>query len=125
MSALHDLIAHTFQQEGGRVIAALYTSIRDLELVEDALQDALVLALEHWPKDGVPPNPGACITVAARCKAIDRLRRQHTLNHKKVSLKMLLEVEQEDMETNDIPDERLKLMFTCCHPASQKKPRSP
>jgi len=121
MSALHDLIAHTFQQEGGRVIAALYTSIRDLELVEDALQDALVLALEHWPNDGVPPNPGAWITVAARRKAIDRLRRQHTLNHKKVSLKMLLEVEQEDVETNDIPDERLKLMFTCCHPALSKE----
>jgi len=121
MSALHDLIAYTFQQEGGRVIAALYTSIRDLELVEDALQDALVLALEHWPNDGVPPNPGAWITVAARRKAIDRLRRQHTLNHKKVSLKMLLEVEREDMETNDIPDERLKLMFTCCHPALSKE----
>src|SRR5215831_1047366 len=121
MSALHDLIAHMFQQEGGRVIAALYTSIRDLELVEDALQDAFVLALEHWPTDGVPPNPGAWITVAARRKAIDRLRRQHTLNHKKASLKMLLEVEQEDTETNDIPDERLKLMFTCCHPALSKE----
>jgi len=121
MSALHDLIAHTFQQEGGRVIAALYTTIRDLELVEDALQDAFVLALERWPTDGVPPNPGAWITLAARRKAIDRLRRQHTLNHKKASLKMLLELEQEDMDTNDIPDERLKLMFTCCHPALSKE----
>src|SRR5215467_14263021 len=121
MSALHDLIAHTFQQERGRVIAALYTSIRDLELVEDALQDAFVLALEHWPTDGVPPNPGAWITVAARRKAIDRLRRQRSLNHKKVSLNILLEGEQEDVEANDIPDERLKLMFTCCHPALSKE----
>ena len=121
MSALHDLIAHTFQQEKGRVIAALYTSIRDLELVEDALQDALVLALEHWPSDGVPPNPGAWITVVARRKAIDWLRRQQSLNHKKAGLHMLLEGEQEEVETSDIPDERLKLIFTCCHPALSKE----
>ena len=91
------------------MIAALYASIRDLELVEDALQDALVLAIEHWPVDGVPPNPGAWITIAARRKAIDRLRREHALNHKKASLKMLMEFEQEGntVETGEIPDERL------------------
>src|SRR5690349_12855806 len=105
MNAMHDLIAHTFQQEAGRVIAALYASIRDLELVEDAVQDALVLALEHWPVDGVPHNPGAWITTAARHKAIDRLRREHTLNRKKAILKTLLEIEQEDdtMDTDEIP----------------------
>src|SRR5258706_6537374 len=116
---MHDLIANTFQQEAGRVIAALYTSIRDLELVEDAVQDALVLALEHWPVDGVPANPGAWITTTARHKAIDRLRREHTLNRKKAILKALLELEQEEgeMDADEIPDERLKLIFTCCHPA--------
>jgi RNA polymerase sigma-70 factor, ECF subfamily len=123
MNALHELIAQTFQQEAGRVIAALYVRIRDLELVEDALQDALVLALEHWPVDGVPPNPGAWITIAARRKAIDRLRREHTLNHKKSTLYMLTELEQEatNVETGEIPDERLKLIFTCCHPALAKE----
>jgi RNA polymerase sigma-70 factor (ECF subfamily) len=121
MSAVHDLITQTFQQEAGRVIAALYTRVRDLELVEDALQDALVLALQHWPTDGVPPNPGAWLTVAARRKAIDRLRREQSLNQKKATLKLLMEAEQEDGETNDIPDDRLKLLFTCCHPALSKE----
>jgi RNA polymerase sigma-70 factor, ECF subfamily len=119
MNVMYDYIAQIFQQEAGRVIAALYASLRDLELVEDALQDALVLALEHWPVDGVPPNPGAWITTAARRKAIDRLRREQRLNRKKASLRLLMELEQEgsNVETNEIPDERLKLIFTCCHPA--------
>ena len=119
MNSMHDLIAKTFQLEAGRVVAALYNSIRDLELVEDAVQDALVLALEHWPVDGVPHNPGAWITTTARHKAIDRLRREHTLDRKKAILKALLELEQEEdpMEADEIPDERLKLIFTCCHPA--------
>jgi RNA polymerase sigma-70 factor, ECF subfamily len=123
MNVLHDLIAQTFQKEAGRVIAALYASIRDLELVEDALQDALVLALEHWPVVGVPPNPGAWITITARHKAIDRLRREHSLNRKKANLQMLMKLEQEgsNVESNEIPDERLKLIFTCCHPALSKE----
>jgi len=122
MNVMYDYIAQTFQQEAGRVIAALYASLRDFELVEDALQDALVLALEHWPVDGVPPNPGAWITTAARRKAIDRLRREQSLNRKKASLRLLMELEQEgsNVETNEIPDERLKLIFTCCHPALSK-----
>lgn len=123
MNVMYDFIAQTFQQEAGRVIAALYASLRDLELVEDALQDALVLALEHWPVDGVPPNPGAWITTAARRKAIDRLRREQRLNRKKASLRLLMELEQEgsNVEANEIPDERLKLIFTCCHPALSKE----
>jgi RNA polymerase sigma-70 factor, ECF subfamily len=123
MNVMYDYIAQTFQQEAGRVIAALYASLRDFELVEDALQDALVLALEHWPVDGVPPNPGAWITTAARRKAIDRLRREQRLNRKKASLRLLMELEQEgnNVEANEIPDERLKLIFTCCHPALSKE----
>ncbi len=123
MKAMHDLIAHIFRQEAGRVIAALYTHMRDLELVEDAVQDALVHALERWPVDGVPPNPGAWITKVARHRAIDRLRREHLLNRKKAALKTLLEEKQEegDMDPDEIPDERLKLIFTCCHPALSKE----
>jgi RNA polymerase sigma-70 factor, ECF subfamily len=122
MNTMHDLIAQTFQQEAGRVIAALYTSMRDLELVEDAVQDALVLAIEHWPVDGVPPNPGTWITTTARHRAIDRLRRENTLNRKKAALKTLMELEQEeDNDADEIPDERLKLIFTCCHPALSKE----
>lgn len=123
MSALHDVIEYTFQQEAGRVIAALYSSIRDLELVEDAMQDALVLALERWPLDGVPGNPGAWITTVARRKAIDRLRRQDTLTRKIATLTALVNDEQEEdiMDMHEIPDERLKLIFTCCHPALAKE----
>jgi RNA polymerase sigma-70 factor, ECF subfamily len=90
MSTLRDLIGHTFQQEAGRVIAALFTSIRDLELVEDAVQDALVLALERWPVVGIPRNPGAWITTTARHKAIDRLRRENTLDRKMAFLRCLV-----------------------------------
>lgn len=120
---MHELIAHAFQGEAGRVIAALYASIRDLELVEDAVQDALVRALEHWPEDGVPPNPGAWIMTVARHRAIDRLRRENTLERKKAALKTLLELEQEEdnVGADEIPDERLKLIFTCCHPALSKE----
>src|SRR5947209_48722 len=123
MSSMHELIAHVFQQEAGRVIAALYASMRDLELVEDAVQDALVRALEHWPEDGVPPNPGAWIMKVARHRAIDRLRRENTLERKKAALKTLLELEQEEdnVDADEIPDERLKLIFTCCHPALSKE----
>jgi RNA polymerase sigma-70 factor (ECF subfamily) len=123
MSTLRDLIGHTFQQEAGRVIAALYASIRDLELVEDAIQDALVIALERWPVDGVPHNPGAWITTTTRHKAIDRLRRENTLYRKKASLKTLIKLEQEEdkVDADEIPDERLKLIFTCCHPALSKE----
>jgi RNA polymerase sigma-70 factor (ECF subfamily) len=123
MDATRDLIAHIFQQEAGRVIATLYTSIRDLELVEDAVQDALVLALERWPVDGTPCNPGAWITTTARHKAIDRLRRENTLNRKRAILKTLMELEQEEdnVDVDEIPDERLKLIFTCCHPALSKE----
>ncbi len=116
---MHDLIEQTFQQEAGRAVAALYASIRDFELVEDAVQDALVLALERWPADGIPRSPGAWITTVARRKAIDRLRRESTLERKKAILKTLIDLEQkeETVGPEAIPDERLELIFTCCHPA--------
>lgn len=123
MSTLHNVIAHTFQQEAGRVIATLYSTIRDLELVEDAVQDALVLALERWSQAGVPGNPAAWITTVARHKAIDRLRREDTLTRKLAVLQTFSNEEQEEdaMDTHEIPDERLKLIFTCCHPALAKE----
>lgn len=116
-------IAEVFQDEAGRVTALLYSHIRDLELVEDAVQDAFVVALERWPEDGVPNNPGGWIHKVARHKAIDRLRRDQNLARKKAALKALLALEQEDetMDVDDIADERLKLIFTCCHPALSKE----
>ncbi|SRR6266478_4105931 len=121
MNTTHQVVADTFYQESDRILAALIGTVRDFELAEDALQDALLVALERWPVDGVPHNPSAWITTTARHKAIDRLRRASTLARKQALLQELVELEAqggtEEMEDHAIPDERLKLMFTCCHPA--------
>jgi len=94
------------------VVATLIGDLRDIELAEDALQDALATALVAWPRAGVPENPGAWLTVTARRKAIDRLRRERRL------AEIVTELEQtKDEGEMTIPDERLSLIFTCCHPA--------
>src|SRR6266566_6336930 len=121
MDAIHRIVADTFSREGDRILASLISSVRDFELAEDALQDAMLVALERWSVDGTPQNPSAWITTTARNKAIDRLRRENTFARKQVILQVLLEQEEqrgaEDTVDTSIPDERLKLMFTCCHPA--------
>jgi RNA polymerase sigma-70 factor (ECF subfamily) len=119
----HEIVAETFRRESGRVLAGLVAVLRDIELAEDALQDALVVALERWPVDGVPHNPGAWITTTARRRAIDRVRRAATLARKTPELAALLATESDapEVEPDDIPDERLKLIFTCCHPALAKE----
>lgn len=121
MNVTHQVVVDTFSQEAARILATLIGVVKDFELAEDALQDALLVALERWPLDGIPRNPGAWITTVARRKAIDRLRRAHTLAQKQTLLYTLIEQEEqrgtEEMETASFPDERLKLMFTCCHPA--------
>ena len=91
----------------------------DFDLAEEAVQDAFVVALERWPAQGVPDNPGAWITTTARNRAIDRVRREATLREKKELLLRELEalpVEEGD-DVSAIPDDRLRLFFTCCHPA--------
>ena len=113
-------IEHAFKAESGRVIAALIGLLRDFDLAEDALQDALAVALERWPAEGVPRNPGAWLMTVARHKAIDRLRRENTLAHKQAILQTLTDLNQageEEVTDSMIPDERLRLIFTCCHPA--------
>jgi RNA polymerase sigma-70 factor, ECF subfamily len=121
MDAVQRIVADTFHQEGGRILASLISSMRDFELAEDALQDAILVALERWPLEGVPRNPSAWLTTAARNKAIDRLRRASTLARKQELLQELVEQDTQEalaeMEDRAIPDERLKLIFTCCHPA--------
>jgi RNA polymerase sigma-70 factor (ECF subfamily) len=116
------VVEATFRAEHGRVLGALIATLRDFDLAEDALQAALITALERWPVDGVPRNPAAWMTTVARRKAIDRLRRAQALARKHAVL--LAEQARErharmdDPLTDDaVPDERLKLMFTCCHPA--------
>lgn len=108
-------IEKTFREEHGRVLAALISRLGDFELAEDALQDALVNALERWRVDGVPRNPGAWLSTVAKRRAIDRLRRSR---FEEYSEPIPASLAQEEPEMNDsLPDDRLKLMFTCCHPA--------
>ncbi|GAC1358496.1 MAG: RNA polymerase sigma factor [Ktedonobacteraceae bacterium] len=117
---IHQSIEHIFRQEAGRVRATLIGSLRDFELAEDVLQEAFIMALEHWPHDGVPTNPAAWLLTIARRKAIDRLRRMTVLARKQEQLQSLVELEQQSSAAplaETFPDDRLKLIFTCCHPA--------
>jgi RNA polymerase sigma-70 factor (ECF subfamily) len=109
----------------GRVLAALVARLRDLDLAEDVLQDALVRALERWPEDGLPANPAGWLYSTAYRRALDRLRHLKLRDAGKAQLEhhLLMAAEDSVSETNvpdesaDIPDERLRLIFTCCHPA--------
>src|SRR5689334_13169114 len=110
-------IEQTFREEHGRVLAALISQLGDFTLAEDALQDALVNALERWQIDGVPRNPGAWLTTVAKRRAIDRLRRASTQERNAVIVDPSTAADEEEPEMESIPDDRLKLMFTCCHPS--------
>ena len=110
-------IEKTFREEHGRVLAALISRFGDFDLAEDALQDALVNALERWKVDGVPRSPGAWLLTVAKRRAIDRLRRTARLEHDPAVLDSLASTQEEPEMEDTIPDDRLKLMFTCCHPA--------
>ena len=110
-------IEAAFREEHGRILAALISRLGDFTLAEDALQDALVDALERWQIDGVPRNPGAWLLTVARRRAIDRLRRAATLERKTVGPRPPGFTQDEPEMDDEIPDERLKLMFTCCHPS--------
>ncbi|MDX2078285.1 MAG: RNA polymerase sigma factor [bacterium] len=113
--SIHTTIEMTFQHESRKVIAHLIRLYADIELAEDALQDALIEALDHWTRIGIPQNTGAWIMTTAKRKVIDRLRRNRALTQR---LPMLVEDDvSEEFDPLEIPDERLRLMFTCCHPA--------
>jgi len=109
-------IEATFREEHGRILAALISQLGDFTLAEDALQDALVNALERWEIDGVPRNPGAWLMTVAKRRAIDRIRHSETAERHAVMLEPLATEDEIEMD-NEIPDDRLKLMFTCCHPS--------
>jgi RNA polymerase sigma-70 factor, ECF subfamily len=105
-----------FRERWGYVLAALIGYLGDFDLAEDAAQEAFAIAAERWPRDGIPASPGTWLVTTARNRAIDRIRRDRTL----VEKTRLLQVPQgaEDaMGTTTFPDERLELIFTCCHPA--------
>ena len=111
-------VEQVFREEWGRAVAILTRVLGDLELAEDAVQDAFATALERWPRDGMPRNAGAWIVTAARNRAIDRIRRDQVFRRKAEALARLEELpDEEESDLSAIPDERLALVFTCCHPA--------
>jgi RNA polymerase sigma-70 factor, ECF subfamily len=116
MSEVQISIERAFRRESGQVLATLIGWLRDFELAEDVLQEAFVEAIEHWSTTGVPQRPGAWLTQVARRKALDRLRRTKRLVGA-AALETLTAAEPELLDPDDIPDERLKLICTCCHPA--------
>ncbi|MEV4241610.1 RNA polymerase sigma factor [Nocardia sp. NPDC050408] len=110
------MIDEVFRAEWGRVFAYLSGFLGDVDLAEEATQEAFAIAAEKWPVDGVPDNPGAWLTTTARRRAIDRLRRDRAFVAK-ATLFAAPEAEEADMVETAIGDERLELVFMCCHPA--------
>ena len=110
-------VERVFREEWSSAVAILTRVLGDLELAEDAVQDAFTTALERWPRDGMPRTPGAWIVTTARNRAIDRLRREKVFQQKAELIGRLQELPAEEDDVSAIPDERLALVFTCCHPA--------
>lgn len=113
-------IEHAVRVERARVLASLVADLRDLELAEDMFQEALVAAIEAWPERGIPRSPGAWLLTTARRRAIDRIRRSANFEVKRAEYEIMIKLEHQmtvDEPDGDIPDERLRLIFICCHPA--------
>lgn len=119
-------IARIFHDEYGRAVSVLYRVLGDLDRAEDAVQEAFSVAVERWPREGIPPAPAGWIITTARRRAIDRLRREgvgHAKEAEAVLLQRLTAPDGEPPEPDDIPDDRLRLVFTCCHPALSPEAR--
>ncbi len=109
-------VERVFREQWGRVVSALIGFLGDFDLAEEAAQEAFAAAAERWPRDGVPEKPGAWLYVTARSRAIDRIRRQRTLAEK-TRLLARPEATMDAVDEDTFRDERLELIFTCCHPA--------
>jgi len=112
---VREAITRAHQGEWARVVAALTRRFGDLDIAEEAAAEAFATAVEHWPADGVPPNPGGWLTTTAGRKAIDRIRRENKRDGKHKEAQMVYDDPPEPV--GPIDDERLRLIFTCCHPA--------
>jgi RNA polymerase sigma-70 factor (ECF subfamily) len=106
-----------FREESGRVVATLVRLFGSIDVAEVAVQEAFLVASERWPTDGVPPNPGGWITTTARNRAIDRLRREASRDDRHAQATLLHADSEPEMTTGTMSDDRLRLIFTCCHPA--------
>ena len=110
------ILEQVFRDQWGRVLAALIGFLGDFELAEEAAQEAFAIAAERWPRDGVPSNPATWLVTTGRNRAVDRIRRDRTLAAKTRMLQVPEQAEDRVSPTT-FPDERLELIFTCCHPA--------
>lgn len=124
--SLDQTIEKIVKEEWGRILSCVVKNVGDIQLAEDCLQDAVEAALKHWPQRGVPKSPTAWLISTSYRKAIDRIRRQNNFQKKQADIQYLAELSQiheAEEERSDIPDERLEMIFTCCHPALEEKTR--
>jgi RNA polymerase sigma-70 factor (ECF subfamily) len=115
-------IERVFREEYGRAVAVLVRSFGDIDVAEEAVQDAFTVAVQRWPSAGLPPSPAGWIITTARNKAIDRLRREAS-RHDRHAQAALLHAGDEPVEEGAVRDDRLRLIFTCCHPALARASR--
>jgi RNA polymerase sigma-70 factor (ECF subfamily) len=113
---VREAITHAHHAEWARVVASLTRRFGDLDIAEDAAAEAFATAVQRWPAYGVPPNPGAWLTTTANRKAIDRIRRENKRDDKQKEAQLLYGDDARE-PLDAIDDERLRLIFTCCHPA--------
>jgi RNA polymerase sigma-70 factor (ECF subfamily) len=109
-------IERIYREEYGRIVASLTRRFGDIDIAEDAAAEALLAAVERWPRDGVPPNPGGWLTTTAGNRAIDRIRRESHRDAKHQAA-LMIEDDTPHQPTGIVEDDRLRLIFTCCHPA--------
>jgi RNA polymerase sigma-70 factor (ECF subfamily) len=112
-----DGLDRVFREEHGRVVATLTRRFGDIDVAEEAAQEAYLIALQRWPDAGQPPNPGAWLTTTATNRAIDRIRRESTRDTRHAQAAMINDTSDSAENISSITDDRLRLMFTCCHPA--------
>lgn len=119
-------IERVVREEWGRILSIMVKTLGDFQLAEDCMQEALIAALIHWDRNGLPKSPAAWLLQVARRKAIDRLRRDKSFASKEAELSYLFDLEnsqKDEEEQGVIPDERLQMIFICCHPALAEKSR--
>jgi RNA polymerase sigma-70 factor (ECF subfamily) len=110
-------VERIFRQESGRAVASLVRTFRDIDVAEEAVQEAFVIALQRWPTTGLPPSPAGWIITTARNRAIDRLRREASRDDRQQQATAMLDHDDAPEDVGPVTDDRLRLIFTCCHPA--------
>src|SRR5262245_31796887 len=120
MSTVHAAIDQVYRTDWSRIVAALIRQTGDFDVAEEAAQEAFTAAVNEWETKGIPDSPRAWIIQTARHKAIDRIRRQARFDEivkEQVATGAIATTDEAKLDVSDIPDDRLRLMFTCCHPA--------